>query len=74
MYDELAKPSLLPSPGAPDRLRLALSAGCAELLSEAKMIKREKQSTALIKLAGTHLPDFVRRGICYLLSSGMLAV
>jgi len=45
---------------APDGLRLALFAGYADLLSEAKMIKREKQSTALIKLAGTHLPDFLR--------------
>lgn len=56
------------------RLRAALSAGCAQLHSEARMIKREKRSAALIKLAGTHLPDFVRRGICYLLSSGMVAV
>lgn len=63
----------LPSPGAPNRLRVALFAGCAELLSEARMIKRENHSTVLIKLTGTHLPDFVRRGICYLLSSGMVA-
>lgn len=56
------------------QLRAALFAGCAQLHSEARMIKKEKQYAALIKLAGTHLPDFVRRGICYLLSSGMVAV
>lgn len=59
-YAEPANHPRSPLPVAPDGLSMALFAGYADLLSEARMIKREKQSTALIKLAGAHLPDFLR--------------